>query len=86
MCKETSESAMHRSEVYSIRVGPKGLALSRFPVIKKKKTFLIKIFKCRGNIMINMRIIINDCLVNVESTLHLPLNTKKIYQLFVLIF
>jgi hypothetical protein len=76
---------MHRSEVYSVGMGPKGPALSRFPVIKKKN-FPIRIFKCRGNIMINMRIIINYCLVNVESTLHLPLNTKKIYQLFVLIF
>jgi hypothetical protein len=27
---------MHRSEVYSVGMGPKGPALSRFPVIKKK--------------------------------------------------
>jgi hypothetical protein len=31
---------MHRIEVYSARVGPKGLALKRFPDIKKNNNKL----------------------------------------------
>jgi hypothetical protein len=34
-CRKTFEGAVHGSEVYSAGVGPKGLALSRFPIIKK---------------------------------------------------
>jgi hypothetical protein len=36
-CMETSEGAVHGTGVYSAGVGPKGPALERFPVIKKKK-------------------------------------------------
>lgn len=35
--RKTSEDGVHRSEVYSTRVGPKDPALSRFSVIKKRK-------------------------------------------------
>lgn len=34
---ETSESAVQGTGVYSIGVGPKGLALERFPDIKKEE-------------------------------------------------
>jgi hypothetical protein len=34
--RETSESAVYGPEVYTVGVGPKGPALPRFPVIKKK--------------------------------------------------
>ena len=36
-CRETSKGAVHETGVYSAGVGPKGLALERFPDIKKKK-------------------------------------------------
>jgi hypothetical protein len=35
--RETFEGAVHGSEIYFIGEGSKGVVLSRFPVMKKKK-------------------------------------------------
>jgi hypothetical protein len=32
---------VHGSDFYSVEVGSKGLALSRFPVIKKKRSYAL---------------------------------------------
>ena len=37
LCRETSEGTVHGTGVYFAGVGPKGLALERFPDIKKEK-------------------------------------------------
>ena len=40
-CKETFKGLVHGFDFYYAEVGPKGLALSRFPVIKKKSYALM---------------------------------------------